>query len=460
MILTNKITAMKMTDKIIKNLCWSALLLFSLSGMFSCSDDDDDVRIYSVWSNMLGEDARQITSVYTGTWIRLDGSGFSGLRAIYCNGLQVTEYNSTYMSDSHLTFKVPSGVPMAHEIEDESVRNTIRILTSHGEGVYRNFIFKDVNKMPSVTDVSYTLPEAGDFITIMGKYLNSTSAVYFPGNDGNEVQVPYIEGNEDLVISGDGTQVTVRVPEGVGERSGSLRIEMAEIGDNYYTPNYMFHDKAMFVHDYDGTSALNYGVSSGAPMNCAYYPADAPEASEVPAGAKAYVFSIPAGAPATFPVVADNNSPFGYFRFNTGKQLEYLIGQSNGEFARETDARKVALQADIYMNHDWSTGIVGWRMNKNGGRGNGESAWNVASWTNNKPYKFNGHWKTLTFPIHTKFVTLGEAADAWSADSGIHSLFTILNFDILSTGLTMKEAADFRMFVTNLRLVPYVTPEE
>ncbi len=451
---------MKMTDKIIKNLCWSALLLFSLSGMFSCSDDDDDVRIYSVWSNMLGEDARQITSVYTGIWIRLDGSGFSGLRAIYCNGLQVTEYNSTYMSDSHLTFKVPSGVPMAHEIEDESVRNTIRILTSHGEGVYRNFIFKDVNKMPSVTDVSYTLPEAGDFITIMGKYLNSTSAVYFPGNDGNEVQVPYIEGNEDLVISGDGTQVTVRVPEGVGERSGSLRIEMAEIGDNYYTPNYMFHDKAMFVHDYDGTSALNYGVSSGAPMNCAYYPADAPEASEVPAGAKAYVFSIPAGAPATFPVVADNNSPFGYFRFNTGKQLEYLIGQSNGEFARETDARKVALQVDIYMNHDWSTGIVGWRMNKNGGRGNGESAWNVASWTNNKPYKFNGHWKTLTFPIHTKFVTLGEAADAWSADSGIHSLFTILNFDILSTGLTMKEVADFRMFVTNLRLVPYVTPEE
>lgn len=386
---------MKMTDKIIKNLCWSALLLFSLSGMFSCSDDDDDVRIYSVWSNMLGEDARQITSVYTGTWIRLDGSGFSGLRAIYCNGLQVTEYNSTYMSDSHLTFKVPSGVPMAHEIEDESVRNTIRILTSHGEGVYRNFIFKDVNKMPSVTDVSYTLPEAGDFITIMGKYLNSTSAVYFPGNDGNEVQVPYIEGNEDLAISGDGTQVTVRVPEGVGERSGSLRIEMAEIGDNYYTPNYMFHDKAMFVHDYDGTSALNYGVSSGAPMNCAYYPADAPEASEVPAGAKAYVFSIPAGAPATFPVVADNNSPFGYFRFNTGKQLEYLIGQSNGEFARETDARKVALQADIYMNHDWSTGIVGWRMNKNGGRGNGESAWNVASWTNNKPYNSTGIGKRL-----------------------------------------------------------------
>ena len=140
--------------------------------------------------------------------------------------------------------------------------------------------------------------------------------------------------------------------------------------------------------------------------------------------------------------------------------MEYLIGQSNGELARETDARKVALQADIYMNHDWSTGIVGWRMNKNTGKTNSENAWNVASWTNYSPYKFNGSWKTLTFPIHVKFATLGEAIDAWSADSGTHSLFTILNFDVLSAGLTMKEVADFQMFVTNLRLVPYVTPEQ
>ena len=158
-------------------------------------------------------------------------------------------------------------------------------------------------------------------------------------------------------------------------------------------------------------------------------------------------------------MVSDNNSPFGYFRFNTGMQLQYLIDNSDGEWARETDARKVALQADIYMNHDWSTGVVGWRMNKNGGKGNGESAWNVASWTNNKPYAFNGSWKTLTFEIHTKYANLGEAIDAWSA-SGVHSLFTILNFDVLSAGLTMKEGADFRMFITNLRLVPYVTPEE
>lgn len=49
---------MKITDKILTNLCLSTLLLFSLFSVFSCSDDDDDVRIYSVWSNMLGEESR------------------------------------------------------------------------------------------------------------------------------------------------------------------------------------------------------------------------------------------------------------------------------------------------------------------------------------------------------------------------------------------------------------------
>jgi len=83
----------------------------------------------------------------------------------------------------------------------------------------------------------------------MGRFLNGASAVYFPGNDGNEVQVAYMEGSEELTISDDGTRVIVRVPEGVGEQSGSLRIEMAEMGENYYTPNYMFYDKGMFVHE-------------------------------------------------------------------------------------------------------------------------------------------------------------------------------------------------------------------
>ena len=77
-------TTMKITDKILKNLCLSALLLFPLLGVFSCSDDDDDVRIYSVWTNMLNEEAKQISSVYTGTWIRLNGSGFSGSIVTVC----------------------------------------------------------------------------------------------------------------------------------------------------------------------------------------------------------------------------------------------------------------------------------------------------------------------------------------------------------------------------------------
>ncbi|WP_287668638.1 glycan-binding surface protein [Bacteroides sp.] len=453
---------MKKTNNILWNFLLTGMLLFPLLGVYSCSDDDDDVRIYSVWSNMLGEEAKQITSVYTGNWIRLDGCGFSGLRAIYCNGMRVTEYNATYMDDAHLTFRVPSGVPIANEVEDESLRNTIKVITSHGEGIYRNFIFKDINKMPGITDVSFTLPESGDFITIIGKYLNGATAVYFPGNDGNEVAVPFIEGGEDMTVTEDGTRIRVKVPQGVGERSGSIRVELADMGENYYTPNYMFYDKAMFVHDYDGTTALDYGLneSLNSPKNCKYYPISSITIPSLPEGARDYIFCMPE-PPATLPIATGNDDTFGFFRFSTGKQLAYLVEHSNGEFARETDARKVALQADIYINQPWSTGVVAWRMDKSGSKGNGASAWNVAAWANNKPYDFAGGWKTVTFPIHTKYSILGEAIDAWSG-SKVHSLFAFLNYNILNdANLTnIKQVDNFQLFVTNLRLVPYETPGE
>lgn len=454
---------MKRTNNIRANWLLNLMLLLPLLGMFSCSDDDgDSVKIYSVWSNMLDEEVKQIKSVYTGRWIRLDGSGFSGLQAIYCNGMRVTEYNATYMDDTHLTFKVPGSVPMAHEVEDETLKNTIKIVTSHGEGVYRDFIFKDINRMPGVTDVSFTLPSPGDFMTIIGKYLNGVTAVHFPGNDGNEVTVPFIEGSDELTVTDDGLSIRVKVPQGVGERSGSIRVELADIGENYYTPNYMFYDKGMFVHDYDGTTALDYGLdgSLNSPKNCVYYPVNSANIPSLPKGAREYVFSMPA-APAVLPIATGSDDTFGFFRFSTGKQLAYLVEHSNGEFARETDARKVALQADIYINQPWSTGVIAWRMNKNGNKGNGESAWNVAAWSNKKAYDFGGGWKTVTFPIHTKYATLGEAINAWSG-SGIHSLFAFLNYNIQSdANLTdIKKLEEFQLFVTNLRMVPYETPEE
>ena len=65
----------------------------------------------------------------------------------------------------------------------------------------------------------------------------------------------------------------------------------------------------------------------------------------------------------------------------------------------------------------------------------------------------------MTFPIHTKYAILGEAIDTWS---GVQSLFAFLNYNIQNdANLTnIKQLDNFRLFVTNLRLVPYETPEE
>ncbi len=55
---------MKITDKILTNLCLSTLLLFSLFSVFSCSDTTM-MSAYTVCEQYACEEAKQITSVYT-----------------------------------------------------------------------------------------------------------------------------------------------------------------------------------------------------------------------------------------------------------------------------------------------------------------------------------------------------------------------------------------------------------
>jgi hypothetical protein len=56
----------------------------------SCEDNQGQgaVSIDSVWTNQLDVESSPITASYNGLWVRLEGSGFSGLQTIYCNGVK------------------------------------------------------------------------------------------------------------------------------------------------------------------------------------------------------------------------------------------------------------------------------------------------------------------------------------------------------------------------------------
>jgi hypothetical protein len=142
-------------------------------------------------------------------------------------------------------------------VENEAERGTIRVVTSHGEGIYRDFIFKDKNKMPAISGVSYTLPEVGDVITIEGNNLENTTEVYFPAATGEVAADP-----STIVPKTRSVQVTV--PVGTGDASGAIRIVCN--GDSFYSPSYMFFHKGVFFHTFQ-----EEGIKTGNQGNVKYY---------------------------------------------------------------------------------------------------------------------------------------------------------------------------------------------
>lgn len=97
------------------------------------------VKINSVWTNQVDTmklygAQHEITSMNVGRWIRLNGTGFTGLTKILCNGVSAS-FVSTYMTDTNITFLIPATIPVPGD-------STLTVITNHGEYTYKPFVFK------------------------------------------------------------------------------------------------------------------------------------------------------------------------------------------------------------------------------------------------------------------------------------------------------------------------------
>lgn len=119
------------------------LLLISLVSLAfaSCTSEVayNPVKINSVWTNQVDTmklygTQHEITSMSVGRWIRLNGTGFTGLTKILCNGVSAS-FVSTYMTDTNITFLIPSTIPVPGD-------STLTVITNHGEYTYKPFVFK------------------------------------------------------------------------------------------------------------------------------------------------------------------------------------------------------------------------------------------------------------------------------------------------------------------------------
>ncbi|MDE6079491.1 MAG: hypothetical protein K2G35_05455 [Duncaniella sp.] len=226
-----------------------AAVLMAL-GFAACNDDDpyfdDDLQTKAMSvSKVYLEDYkssvpdREVSFARLGQMLRLEGSGFFGVKKVYINGYD-TYFNRAYVTDNSLIVSINSKTPVSDC--DPEVRNTIRLVKDGTELVYE-FLIR--NGYSVIRSVSNTLPQPGETVTVYGDYLHETSKVTLPGG---------VEVTEGIVNDEDGEWFSFTMPSGVTE--GGALISESPNGVTQ-SPAYFNETRGMILN-FDGLGSQGY----------------------------------------------------------------------------------------------------------------------------------------------------------------------------------------------------------
>lgn len=405
--------------------------------MISCSDEES-VSVSRICVQKVDDTQTKLTHVRLGEKIRIEGSGLSTTKAVFCNGVEVTGINANYVTDNSIIMTIPKTIPTGSEVEKEEDRNTIRIVTANDNFV---FPFTILAAAPSVTGVSHTMPRAGEWIEIYGSDLKDIEKVTFPGN----VVSTNLRSNNDYSV------LSVEVPEGMGNNCGALVIEGFNGGA--YSHNYFNCKNGLFIvaftSDPADKRAYWYGRDTGS--------ISANRSDVIPAGVSGPkspdVYRSVPSEPKPIPTATEDH---GGFNFYADKAIEIVLdAYSESKIITEnTPVKNLAIQCDYYVNVPWSAGAF--RLMLNGVR------CTPLPWLTNGnvvPVDFSTGWKTMTWPLSdmTSYadMTLGELHTAMTGKSGV-VYWTSGSFQDNSgnwfSGVAMESA---QMSFGNFRIVPY-----
>jgi hypothetical protein len=364
-----------------------AFLGLLLVGMlFPACEDDDNTGGPITISKVYLQDAsssvpdREVTFARLGQLLRIEGSGFTGLKNVYINGYS-TYFNPVLVSDNSMLVSLSRETPTVDA--DPELRNTIRMANDNYE---TTFDFEIRAEAPEITRISNTLPLAGETITVYGSGLVEVSKVVFPGD---------IEVTDGIVSDEEGEFFRVPVPADVSDEGGSLFIECANGGA--YSPAY-FNFKAGIILDFDGNGAQGYwGWSeTGSMIN-----ADDLESESIGTGNVSqgnYVPHRPARI-SSFPAAKNRNSEV----WTAGNGVDDWRGQLTSYIPATTPLDEVAFQFDIYVPDAWSeSGFLKICLVNgfNGGEWSG-LCYNYVPWIVDGeivPFQTEG-WTTVTIPF-------------------------------------------------------------
>lgn len=432
------------------------LTMMAFSLFFTACENNDSEGGKITISKVFLEDVnatvqdREVTFARLGQTLRIEGSGFTGLRKVYINGYS-TYFNVVFVSDKSMLISVSSDTPILEA--DPSVRNTIRFVNDNNE---TTFTFDIRASKPLIDRISNTMPKAGETITVYGSGLTEVSKVTFPGN---------IEVTTGIVSDEKGEFFTVVVPNGVSDNGGSLFVQSSNGGA--YSPAYFNFKKGVLL-DFD-THGSQGSWSTTSMILPADLGSDAIGTGNVSQGK--YVPHRPARV-ASFDAAKNRCSEV----WTAGNGVDNWRTQLTPYIPATTPLDKVALQFEVYVPNAWKdTGFLKICMvnNFNGGEWAG-AVYNYVPWIvdgKSVPFQTTG-WTTVTIPLN-KFYAWSKEAFTFETVLAYREAATYQNFgfffensdiklkDVTGTASEVEfpsSATSVSVYTDNWRIVPLDTP--
>ncbi len=447
-----------------------SFMTLSSVALTGCSDDDDAAGSTMTISKVYLEDAsetvtdREIDFARLGQLIRIEGSGFTGLKKIYVNGYD-TYFNNALLTNSNIFVTLDGDTPIADA--EESVRNTIQLVK---DATSLSYPFTIRAASPSITSCDNTLPMAGETVIVYGSNLEETTKVTLP--DGTEI-TSGIESDED------GTYYSFTMPN-VSRVGGPITSEGAN--GTAMTPDYFNEFDAYIINwDEDG-----HGVQGSW---SATFSADDLVDDPLGTGRGKVVQIIPQSTIDEGGVKAGVSNINGFWTAgNDEASDDWTRMITAGVIESTTPVSEVALQFDVYVPEEWDlTGQVEITLQNNlsnYGYGSSNTKYNAdypgyatvwVPWLNeddgsHEAFTTGDRWQTITIPL-TKFGFYTEEADNITfADVVSHrNSGSYRNFGILFSNADIEvedaagdviatypsSATSQLIYLDNFRIVPY-----
>ena len=432
-----------------------------LLALTSCKDDDASSNSMSVnavflenASSTVTNHDRQVEFARLGQLIRIQGSGFTGLKRIYINGYE-TYFNNALVTDNNVWVTVNSKTPV--ETADPAVRDIIRLYKSDDN--YLDYPFVIRAAAPSVSHISLTLPMAGETVIVYGENLQETKKITLPS--GTVIE-------SGITCDADGEWYSFVMPD--GETAGGSIVSEGANG-TAKTPA-CFNERNGMILDFDGTGTQGdwsaiYGTEdiTTDPLN---------------SGRRNVVPLFPESVRAEGGIGAGTNAK-GWM--TAGIEDSYTDWTRMFDLIpAETPVENVALQFDIYCPEPWTgTGQIEFTLQNNlstYGYGSTETKntkniefptaavwvpWLDTETGEVSTYQTEG-WQTITIPLSKfgKYQETGAYTFANVVEDHNSAKYANFGMFFVNTDIELSEDVVFPasrfalpVYVDNWRLVPY-----